>query len=292
MPQLGRKNQGKKKRAKVRNNMTVGANKHKPQGHSVSAIEDRLRKAKCWGEMLDMLAIGTKMTDIVHFAKVEKNEYEHISPETLERYLLWFVEGRGKEYIQMRCPSKMKLYEASMYDFDVFMAHKMLAAIQFERVTNAVDREKEMRETEKELKAQEDAPKSEVIDAQKKYRDAANFASKQVDLLNTIMKSLNEEEIQRNTKRVATRFFHSLGGDQNGSSVVMAVEKVKEQYAQRWGETTAKVVLDPESRRRLLNVIERVRASNTLPVKRVLDAQIVSREDKDETEETSSPSET
>lgn len=275
MAQIGRKNQGRKKREKVRGPEVVGRIPSKPSGNPLCKIEERLRKAKCWGEMLDMLAIGVKVGDIAHFAKVEKGQYPDIEFATLERYLHWFVEGRSKEYIQSRCPSRMKLYESSFYDFDVFVAHKMLAAIQFERVTGAVDRENELKEVEKTLSAKEDADKSDVADAQKRFKDASIAASKQIDLLNNIMKSLNEEEISRNTKRVTSRFFHHTGGDTNGNSVVRAVETVKEQYAERWGEATAKVVLDPESRRRLLNVIERVRASNSIPVKRVLDAQVI-----------------
>jgi hypothetical protein len=248
MVQIGRKNKGKAKKSGIRNNQRVGVSPGNPQGQNICALEDRLRQSTCWGEMLDMLAIGTRVADIVHFAKEEKKAYPTMTAETLERYLHWFVEKRGKDYILNRCPSKLKMYESAMYDFDVFVAHKMLAAIQFERVTSAVEREKEAGEL-------------------------SSSTSKQIELLNTILKTVNDEEIQRNTKRVSERFIRQIG-DNNGSSVLMAVEKVKEQYSQRYGANTAKVILDPESRRRLLNVIERVRASASGPVRKVLEAEM------------------
>lgn len=250
MAQLGRKNQGRKGKRPMRNQYKVAVTPGNPKGKSINAIEKRLMKSPIWGDILDMLAIGTSVKDIVHFAKIEKNEYPTMQADTLERALHWFIEGRGKDYILHRCPSKLKMYESAMYEFDVFIAHKMLAAIQFERVTSAVDREK----------------------ADGTKLDAAT--SKQIELLNTILKTVNDTEIQRNTRRISERFVRQID-DNNGSSVVMAVERVKEQYAQKWGEKTAKAILDPESRRRLLNVIEKVRSTSSSTMKKILEAKVI-----------------
>lgn len=119
--------------------------------------------------------------------------------------------------------------------FDVLQAQRLVAQLQFERLLNALE--------------SEDGSNKNVID----------------DRLAKMDKTLNELsrlEIERHTKKI------TITGEIADSS--QSREKIKNEYIEKWGEKTANVLNNPDSKRRVMNVLEKFRAGANGVVSEIL----------------------
>ena len=232
--------------------------KKDPNWRRAWRCEQLFKSMKCWPQCLDMLAMGRSVREVAEFIKSEKNELKQYSQAVVETYLYHYVRFYDKKYILSQAPCGIKIYEASMFEFNVQTAHKMLAAIQFDRVMMDLENEKKIGATSK-------------------------HTNDNIRLMNSILKTIEEIDVAKNTVKHTTRMVKSTMP--HGDGPIVAIEHVKQQYISKFGAATADAILNPESRRKLLNVIERARAFSSPAVQRAIaeGAQAMEKErDKDD----------
>ena len=80
--------------------------------------------------------------------------------------------------------------------------------------------------------------------------------------MDKILTELSRLEIERHTKKI------TFTGEIADSS--QNREKIKNEYIEKWGEKTANVLNNPDSKRRVMNVLEKFRAGANGVVSEIL----------------------
>jgi len=117
--------------------------------------------------------------------------------------------------------------------FDYLVAQNLLAEIQFERLLNSIE------------------------------LDNTSLINEQLKALDKLFNDMARLDIERRTKKI---FF-------SGEFIQADLQKVKDEYIAKWGEKTANILNNPDSRRRVMNVLEKFRAGANGVVAEILKTQ-------------------
>ena len=203
---------------------------------------EKLQRLDCFDEVLERIEMGHSALKIAEFIQEERKEYLEISRESLKRAINKFVSKSGVRYIKSQAPSSHVNLKNSIPEFiDPAEMYQVLIAVQTERMLMA--------------------HKKELEDG--KVNEQGN---KQIDLLNKVLKNLSDVDIDR-------RKIKEMVGSRGREFLIDSMDMIKEQYVERWGEQTTKIMFNPESRRRVLNALEQVRAGASGPLANLLEKQ-------------------
>lgn len=125
--------------------------------------------------------------------------------------------------------------------FDLLTAQRMLATIQFERLLNTIE--------------------LESLDA--KWTASVNA---KIQSLDKTLNDLVRLEIEKTSKKIVIGDVRIETGESHS-------QKIKKDYIEKWGEKTAAVLNNPDSKRRVLNILESLRAGASGPIGAILDAE-------------------
>jgi hypothetical protein len=125
--------------------------------------------------------------------------------------------------------------------FDVHAAHSLLASLQFERVLAAMEKEV----------------------SKPNY---ASVVDDRMQLLNKMLVEISKLEAEKEENKVL----------QVVDDVTYQM-KMKKDYVEKYGEKTANILLNPDSKRRIMNLVERFRAGANGVVSEILNAEEESR---------------
>jgi hypothetical protein len=203
---------------------------------------ERLQKLDCFNEVLERIDLGHNAMRIAEFIQEERKEYTDVTKESLRRIISKFIAKSGVRYIKSQAPSSHVNLRNSIPEFiDPAEMYQVLIAIQTERMVMA--HQKEIEEGR-----------------------VGEQGNKQVDLMNRILKSLADVDIDR-------RKIKEMVGSRSREFLIDSMDMIKAQYVERWGERTANIMFQPESRRRVLNALEQVRAGASGPLAKLLEKQ-------------------
>ena len=121
--------------------------------------------------------------------------------------------------------------------FDVHAAHSLLASLQFERVLAAMEKEVSK-------------PNYSIV------------VDDRMQLLNKMLVEISKLEAEKEENKVL----------QVVDDVTYQL-KMKKEYTEKYGEKTANILLNPDSKRRIMNLVERFRAGANGVVSEILNAE-------------------
>lgn len=124
--------------------------------------------------------------------------------------------------------------------FDIGIAQNLLAEIQFERLIKCIESNND------------------------------SSINEQLKTLDKLFNDMAKLDIERRTKKIFV----------SGEIVQADSQKVKDEYIAKWGEKTANILNNPDSRRRVMNVLEKFRAGANGVVAEILKTQEVIEEKK------------
>jgi len=188
----------------------------------------KIRSLNCFPKIQELLVVGAKVPDIAQQIHAEGEMLEYALP-TITAYLYNFIESE-KEVFALRYPTvMMNKIQKSLKEqdyVDPLDTYQFLTAIQVERL---------------------------MINFKKELKDGRTTkdTDSQVKLLNTILKNNASIETDRTLRYVGRKL-----GDNNENSLPERLKAIRQQVTGKYGHRVNETLSDPESRRRLLNVLE------------------------------------
>ena len=204
-----------------------------------SQIIEEIKSLNCYNEVAEKLASGEGIASIVRYIQKEARELTHLSETKLYHHLLYYINEEGL-HSKYRNNTKAQLILANLEKYlDPLDMYQLLMHVQFERTMWVVEKERQ-------------------------NQTPTQSGDKEVQLMDRILKNIGDIETQRSVKKI------KISSSLKGHAVEDQFVKIQGQYNERWGKQTKKLFNDPDSRRKILNVIERMRAGETEVLQKVL----------------------
>ena len=201
---------------------------------------EKLQKMDCFNEVIQRIEMGHSASRLADFIQQERHEYTDVTKESLERVIRKFIRKSGTRYIASQVNNAHVNLRNSLPEIiDPAEMYQVLIAIQTDRVMLEHKREQETG----------------------KISEQGN---KQIALMDKILKNLSDVEADRKKIKAVNNAVHSR------EYLMDSMDMVKQQYVEKWGSQTAQIMLNPESRRRVLNALEQVRAGADGPLAQLL----------------------
>lgn len=205
----------------------------------------KLEAMKCWPEVKHMLDNGIPVRDIVHYIQVDRKEYTSVTPASLRTIInQWCgsLVNRNK-LIDHRIPVRhLNLINSNNERIDPVDAMNMLFAIQMDRVLIMYQKEQQ---------------------AGKTYAENTSNLKLATDMLR-ILNDMMQTDPRAFGRKVSSVVPATNEGKMDSS--LMALDRLKKQFEERYGATAASVMMNPESRNRLFNAVSRIRKTGDLTV--------------------------
>ena len=193
----------------------------------------KLEALKCWPEVKKMLLSGVKVSDICYYIQIEKEEYKEITQTSLATTIYRFI-GKNKHMLLAR-PISHETMIASLELVDQLDAINLLFSINMDTVIKL--------------------HKKFTLDGGKGYD---NF-DKAMRSCNAVIQTLND--VRKDHVR-----YHIGKTSSTENDTMAQVERVKKIFQAKHGNRAAGILFNPESRRRVLNALQKVRNSDTSSV--------------------------
>jgi len=191
----------------------------------------KLEKLKCWPKVKNMIASGIHVKDIVYFIQIENEEYREITDESLRVTIYNYIKRH--KHLLVRQPTRHLPMIASLELVDQLDAINLLYALNMDMVIGLHHQL--------------------TIEKRGTYE---NF-DKALRSCNAIIQTMHE--IKKDHRREMKTASTDIGA-------MAQVERVKKIYQSKYGNRTAGILFHPESRRRLLNALQKVRKSDNAEV--------------------------
>lgn len=203
----------------------------------------KIETIKCFPEVKKMLASGNSILSIVRFIQDECGEYTDVHPETVRANIYYYL-NRAPEIVKAgRLPSRYRSMLDEIDDhIDPLDAVNMLFAVHTDRI---------MIEYEQERKKEKINPNN----------------TSAMKLANEMLKTMSHLMLDQYRFRAYQNNDSKSSGN---NDTFQQMQKVKNQLSERYGERAAAVAIDPESRRRVFNALQRVRKGDTAPMLKLL----------------------
>jgi hypothetical protein len=206
----------------------------------------KLESLTCWPQVKHMLDNGTPIAEIVHYIQVTRKEYVEVKSQSLHTMLnQWLsnVENRNK-LIDHRVPVRhLNLINSNRERIDPVDAMNMLFAVQMDRVLMSFEKEKAKK----------------VID-----KDNTGNMRLAMDMLG----SLNT--MQATDPRAAIKAGIPASSEARMDGTLAQMDRIKKMFEDRWGGTAAKVLMDPDSRNRLFNAVNKIRKTSSVTMSELI----------------------
>lgn len=192
-------------------------------------LYNAVKKLRCLCNVEDMIQDGMAMKDIAEYiqGRGEMTIYENRS---IQRALKIYVEKNKLKYPIQHAKNRRKAVHNPLDKnyIDPLDTYQLLETMQMERIMLNFGKEIENNETYKET-------------------------DDQIKIMNHILKNHASIETDR-----TIRYMHR-NPDKNPEEIPDRLQTVRERIQKTYGEKVSNVISDPESRRRLMNVLEMVK---------------------------------
>ncbi|MBX3040928.1 MAG: hypothetical protein KF789_09510 [Bdellovibrionaceae bacterium] len=192
----------------------------------------------CLADIKLMIENGERLADIAAYIQDEAKEYTDVSRKSLTRSLYrYFNDSIRSEQVKELLPATMLLLKENLQEhIDPIHSLNILLAIQIDRIMIEYSIEKKLGKT-------------------------INTNTKAISVAATISDLLNKA-----TSDDLSRRLKGASLDSSPSDTLDNMSKVRESYAQKYGEVAANVIANPDSRRRILNIMEKIEKANSGPL--------------------------
>jgi len=199
----------------------------------------KLETMKCWPQVKHMLDNGIPLSEIVHYIQHTRKEYTNVKPNSLRVMINQWLGGldNRKRLIDHRIPVRhINLINSNAERLDPIDAMNMLFAIQMDRVLMTYDKEKQKKTLNKE------------------NNQALKLA---MDMLNSLasMQNVGDPRIVMGKSMASP----NASAEQRIDSTLAQMDRIKKAMEDRWGSTAAQVLMNPESRNKLFNAVNKIR---------------------------------
>lgn len=195
-------------------------------------IGRRLELMKCWPEVMALIDNGEKVEEIARFIQEDRRESLNVKRKTVVATIYyWLSKNRAKGE---RAPTKHLVLIGSMSEnVDSLSAINMLFAIQVDRIT-------------------------EHYAVEKEHKNFTNFNNNAIRIAKEIVQTMSEIELKRRPSPGAASLEQASGAS-SVNDTYLALQRMGQTYAEKFGINAANVILNDESRRRVMSALEKVR---------------------------------
>lgn len=196
----------------------------------------KLERMPCFPQVKNMLEQAVPIKEVARFIHEEAKEYLDTSRVSVLSALYRYVESRSDSLIREQVPlPHMGLHQKNIPDVDVLSAVNLGLAIQLDRL---------------------------IIDytTEKKIKKTINSNTQSLKVLNDLLKTkslLEQREFER------SREMAKIGASGHTGINLDDMEKLKAAYAKKFGDQIASIVFNPDSRRRIINALEKVKRGSS-----------------------------
>lgn len=199
----------------------------------------KLETMKCWPQVKHMLDNGIPLSEIVHYIQHTRKEYTNVKPNSLRVMINQWLGGldNRKRLIDHRIPVRhINLINSNAERLDPIDAMNMLFAIQMDRVLMTYDKEKQKKTLNK---------------------DNGQALKLAMDMLNSLasMQNVGDPRIVMGKSMASP----NASAEQRIDSTLAQMDRIKKAMEDRWGSTAAEVLMNPESRNKLFNAVNKIR---------------------------------
>ena len=216
-----------------------------------SKRQQKIVQMACWPKVKNMLENGVAIKDIVWYIQNVAKEYTHVKPESLRTIIhqwLGNLDNR-KNFVDRRVPVRhLNLIAQNTDRIDPIDAMNVLYAIQMERILWVFDDERDKRKLDPDNNANIRLAK-EMLTA---------LAEMQGDITRNKMKSFGAKT--------------TTGGapERTVTETLATMDRVKRAFEERHGPTAAGILFDPKSRRKIFNVMQKIRRNGSVTMQDIL----------------------
>lgn len=197
----------------------------------------RLEKLNCWPTVKNMIEDGKAPKDIATYIQQEAKEYTDVGHRSLWTIILRYISKQADKLIreQVAVPH-MGLQNKSVVEIDSMSAVNLGLATHLDRI---------------------------MIDyaTEKKIKKTINSNTNSLKVLNDMLKTKSLLEMRELEKAREMAKSGVTGADSGVNLDDMA--RLKAAYATKYGDKVANIVFSPESRRRVLNALEKVKRGSS-----------------------------
>lgn len=194
--------------------------------HDCTKDLTRLERINCFNEVKDMLESGVSVTEVTRFIR-ERGECLDISEKSLKNTVYRHLQRENKKLLRQQVPvPHLSLYSKDIERVSVADALNLVFAIQLDRILIDVQLEKQLNK-------------------------CVGSTSQSIRIASEILgKLLDAEAAERTSGKASTG---------NVENVIEQTQKLREIFVAKFGQDDAELALHPEKRRRIINVLEKVR---------------------------------
>jgi hypothetical protein len=198
----------------------------------------KIETLNCFEDVKNMFLAGYKIPEISKFIHEEAKECLDIERFSLNKSLQRYITNNlPKEQLKEIVPSTVSMLKDSLQEnIDPIHALNILLAIQMDRVMIEYAIEKNIGKT-------------------------MTSNTKSVDVAAKITHLLD-----RATSEDLVRRLKGASQDKTPGDTLDNIGKLHDAYAQRYGEVAANVIANPDARRRILNIMEKIEKGNSGPL--------------------------
>lgn len=205
-----------------------------------------MEQLKCWPSVVAMFENGMKVPVVARYIQEDCKENTDVSRQSLERLLhYWLRKNADRPDIDERTPTRhVNLIESAPDRIDPLDALNMLFAIQVDRITD-------------------------FYKIEKRANNFNTFNNDAIRLAKDIAQTMANIEAKRRPS-----------GAPLGSEGKAAVEtfnqtqRLKKIYEDKFGGVAAAVLLNDESRRKIVSVLDKIRKGNSPSLGEILNANV------------------
>ncbi len=196
----------------------------------------KLEKLACFSQVKNMLEQSIPIKDVARYIQEEAKEYLDASRASVLSALYRYVESKADSLIreQVSLPH-MGLHQKNIPDIDAISACNLGLATQLDRI---------------------------LIDyaTERKIKKTINSNTQSLKVLNDLLKTkslLERREVERAKELAKT------GSLSNSGINLDDMARLKAAYATKFGDHIANIVFNPDSRRRIINALEKVKRGSS-----------------------------
>lgn len=206
-------------------------------------VAHKIEKLTCWPEVLTLLENGEPVSKIAAYIQDQRKEYLEAGRDAVESALYYWLR-KDKSTIGDRAPTAhVPLITSSSGQVDPLEASNLILAMALDRLNESYVREK-------------------------KSGKSSHSTSEAMRLALDATKQKAEIETKR--RRYAPPPPSTAKGP---NDVMNQIEQLRRIYEQRYGEAAARVILNDESRGRVINALKRVRGGGEA-LSRIIDQNV------------------
>ena len=198
----------------------------------------KIEGLNCFADIKTMLENGEKVADIAAYIQDDAKEYTEVSRKTVIRSVYrYFNDCIRSEQTKELLPATMLLLKENLQEhIDPIHCLNILLAIHLDRISMEYAIEKKLGKT---------------LSSNTK---AIGVAATISDLLS----KATSDDLSRRLKGASL--------DSSSSDALDGVARMRDAYAQRYGEVAANVIANPDARRRILNIMEKIEKGTSGPL--------------------------